>query len=197
MFFLRWIPTFLAFSLGELIASAVVGAGSNPLTALATGAVVGAVVGTAQWLALGRLVDRRWAAVTCGATAAGGMAAMMLVGPADTAATGLVTGLVAGAAVGFAQAPLLRRGRWMALVWGTTVAASWGAAGLAGPIDGSHALFGSNAALAATVVTGIVLRIIVGPRLRRRPVESPETTRTMDVAASVIAARREAGRPRG
>lgn len=194
MFFVRWIPTFLAFPLGELIASALVGTNRDPLTALITGSVVGGVVGAAQWLALGRLADWRWAAVTLGATAAGAAVCMLVFGAPATVVVAAVTGIVTGLAVGAAQAPVLARGRRVGLLWVGTVGAAWGAAGLVSGLDRDPAAFGSNGALVATVVTGIVLRIVLAPRMRRPTEDRQESTRTIEVARSFIEVRREAGR---
>ena len=49
----------------------IVGPNRIPLTALAVGAIVGAIVGAAQWLALGRTVGWRWGVGTLGAVALG------------------------------------------------------------------------------------------------------------------------------
>ncbi|GAA1992115.1 hypothetical protein [Microbacterium pumilum] len=193
MFFLRWIPTFLAFPLAGLLATLVAGPSRSPLTALAVGAIVGAVVGGAQWLALGRLVDWRWAVGTLGAVAVSSAISMFVVGPPVTTVAGMVTGLITGVAVGAAQAPVLRRGWRIGLVWTATVGVSWAAAwGITSVVivdlDRGHAVFGSSGALVATIVTGVVLRLILAPRLRRVPRDPSETTPAMDAAASVIAA---------
>ncbi|MFF2484819.1 hypothetical protein ACFVSU_00300 [Microbacterium sp. NPDC058062] len=194
MFFLRWIPTFLAFPLGESIASAVLGTHRSPLTALAAGAIGGGVVGAAQWLALGRLVDWRWAVWTLGATGAGCALSLVWFGPAVTPAAVAATGLITGGMVGVAQGSLLRR-RWrIALAWAATVSLAWGTAGLVGTLDGARTVLGSNGALGATVVTGVVLWLVLRHRLIRRPVPPAESTRTMDLAASIIEARREVNR---
>ena len=58
---LRWLPTFLGFPVGGLIAMAVPGPVTNVTNALVGGAVAGAVLGAAQWLALrGRLSNTEW-----------------------------------------------------------------------------------------------------------------------------------------
>jgi hypothetical protein len=193
MFFLRWIPTFLAFPLAGLLAMTVVGPNRNALTALAVGAIAGGIVGGAQWLALGRLVDWRWAVLTLAAVAAGSVVSMLVVGPPVTSIAALVTGLITGSAAGGAQGPLLHRGARIALAWAATVGLSWGAAWLVTSmvivdLDRGHAVFGSSGALIATVVTGIVLRVMLASRLRRAPSGPSETTPPMDAAASVIAA---------
>jgi len=189
MFFLRWIPTFLAFPLGESIASAVLGTHRSPLTALAAGSIVGGVVGAAQCLALGRLVDWRWAVWTLGATGVGCALSLVWFGPAVTPAAAAATALVTGGVVGVAQGSLLRR-RWrIALAWAATVSLSWGVAGLVGTVGGARTVLGSNGALGATVVMGVVLWFVLRPRLVRRPAPPAQSSRTMDLAASIIAAR--------
>src|SRR5215207_11088328 len=58
---LRWLPTFLGFPVGGLIAMAVPGPVTSLPNALIGGAISGAVLGAAQWLALrGRLPKTEW-----------------------------------------------------------------------------------------------------------------------------------------
>ena len=58
---LRWLPTFLGFPEGGLIATAVTGPVTSLTTALVGGAVAGAVLGAAHSLALrGRLPNTEW-----------------------------------------------------------------------------------------------------------------------------------------
>jgi MFS family permease len=196
MSLLRWLPTFLAFPLAGLIAMLVVGSKTNPLTALAAGAIVGAVVGGAQWLALGRATDWRWGAGTVAAAAIGGMVSMFVAGPPVTPVAASVTGLITGALVGLAQGfALVRRRRRrlrVLLLWTTTVAVSWTAGWLITSavivdLDRGHAVFGASGALLVTAVTGVVLRLLLGPRVRRTPgADDLEHDKTMDAAASVI-----------
>jgi hypothetical protein len=198
MSLLRWLPTFLAFPLAGLVAMLTVGSNTSPLTALAAGAIVGAIVGGAQWLALGRAADWRWGAGTLGAVAIGGMVSMSLVGAPVTPVAASITGLITGALVGLAQgSALIRRGRRrlrVLLLWVATVTASWTAGWLITSavivdLDRGHAVFGSSGALLATAVTGVVLRLVLGPRVRRAPgFDDLEHDKTMDAAASVIGA---------
>ena len=51
MTFKRWLPTFLAFPLGGLLAIETVGSLDGPLAAAAGGLLAGAVIGGGQWLA--------------------------------------------------------------------------------------------------------------------------------------------------
>ena len=56
MSLLRWLPTFLAFPLGGFLSLLIFGSSASPLTALGGGVIVGAAIGGAQWLALGRVL---------------------------------------------------------------------------------------------------------------------------------------------
>lgn len=192
MFLLRWIPTFLAFPIAGVLAALIVGPNDSVLTALAGGAILGGLVGAAQWLALGRSADWRWAVGTLVAVAIGAALSMLAVGPPVAIGAALVTGLITGTAAGAAQAVVLGRGWRIGLIWSATVAVSWAGgwaltSAVLVDIDPSHAVFGANGALAATVVTGIVLRLILGPRPWRVP-RDEASRRTIDAAASVIAA---------
>ena len=196
MSLLRWLPTFLAFPLAGLIAMLTVGSSTGPLTALAAGAIVGAIVGGAQWLALGRATNWRWGAGTLGAVAIGSMISMSVVGAPVTPLAASITGLITGTLVGLAQGfVLVRRGRRRLrrlLLWVATVAVSWTAgwfltSAVIVDLDRGHAVFGSSGALLVTVVTGVVLRLVLGPRVRPTPGgRDLEHDKTMDAAASVI-----------
>lgn len=172
MSLLRWIPTLLAFPLGGLVSMLLLGGVDDPLTAVVSGAIVGAAVGGAQWLALGRLVGRRWLALTVGAVAIGGLAAFLVVGAPVTTTAAVVTGLVTGLSVGVAQGIALGRGPGVAVIWSAVVALSWGLGWLITSfvivdLDRGHAVFGSSGAAVVTILTGIALRAIVGPRRDR------------------------------
>ena len=105
MTFKRWIPTFLAFPLGGLIAIETVGVADGPLSAALGGLVVGAAVGGAQWLALRAAgTSRRWIGRTAAATAAGAALAAVITGSGTAVADLMLTGAVIGAVVGAARA---------------------------------------------------------------------------------------------
>jgi hypothetical protein len=163
----RWLPTFLAFPLGGLLAIETVGSLDDPVSAAAGGLLAGAVIGAGQWLALRTHgIGRRWVGYTAAAMAA----ATALAAAATGAGTGLgelmFTGLVAGAAVGAAQSTLLAQGRLVSAAWTAVTAASWSLGWLASwPIIGDNAdrgfyVFGASGALVVTVLTGLALRRI-------------------------------------
>jgi hypothetical protein len=156
----RWLPTFLAFPLGGLLAFETVGSATGPATAAAGGLLAGVVIGAGQWLALrDHGVDYRWPLVTAAAMAAGSALAVAATGAGTDTADLILTGAVAGAAVGTAQAALLRSPAWAAVT-----AASWALAWLisagvlAQQADEGFVVFGSSGALVATVLTGLALR---------------------------------------
>ena len=104
----RWLPTFLAFPLGGLLAFETVGSATGPATAAAGGLLAGAVIGVGQWLALrNHGVDGRWPLVTAAAMAAGSALAAAATALGTDVADLVLTGAVTGTAVGMAQAALL------------------------------------------------------------------------------------------
>src|SRR5215208_2937476 len=129
----KWIATFLGFPLGGYAAVELIGPAGEPGTALAAGALAGAVLGAAQWLALrGRGVGPMWRAAT-------------------------------GTGVGLAQAAVLGRDGGAAAVtgpwaWAAVVAAAWPAAWLVSwsigvDVERDYVVFGSSGALVFAALT--------------------------------------------
>jgi hypothetical protein len=164
MTFKRWIPTFLAFPIGGLLAIETVGGIDNPATAAAGGLIAGAVIGAGQWLALRPTgITTRWIGFTAAAMAAGAALATALDGAGTGRADVMLLGLVGGAAVGAAQATLLKRG---ALAWAATTAAAWAlgwlvTSGVIVDIERGHHVFGASGAILVTLLTGLTLRAAV------------------------------------
>ena len=164
MTFKRWIPTFLAFPLGGLLAMIAIGSLDGPVTAAAGGLLAGAVIGSAQAFALG--AGRRWAVATAAAMAAGTALGAAITGAGTELGDLMVSGLVAGAAVGAAQGALLGRGQIVAAAWTAVTAASWSLAWLVSwtvigvNADQGFYVFGSSGAIFATVLTGLALRAL-------------------------------------
>jgi hypothetical protein len=165
MTFKRWLPTFLAFPVGGYLAFAIIGSLAGAGTAAAGGLLAGAVIGAGQWLALRREgVGRRWVAYTAGAMAIGSALAATVTGAGTELADLMLTGLIAGAAVGAAQSTLLGRDRLIAAGWTAVSSASWSLGWLATwAVVGLNAdlgfyVFGASGALLVTVLTGLALR---------------------------------------
>jgi len=177
MTFKRWLPTFLAFPIGGYIAIETVGSADGPLPAALGGLIVGAVIGAAQWLALrSGGAGRRWIGRTTAATAAGAALSAAITGSGTEVADLVLSGLVTGAVVGAAQGSLLGRGPRAAAAWAAVTSASWALGWLITSqliVDaerGFH-MFGASGAIAATVTTGLALRVLTtgGAARRARP----------------------------
>ncbi len=176
MTFKRWIPTFLAFPIGGWVAIEAIGSAAEPLPAALGGLLVGAAIGAAQWLALrSDGITQRWIGRTAAATAAGAALAAVMTGTGTDVADLVVTGVITGAAAGAAQGPLLGRGARAATAWAAANAGAWGLGWLVTSqviVDaerGFH-MFGSSGALAATMLTGLALRALVGTAPAAAPV---------------------------
>jgi FtsH-binding integral membrane protein len=187
MFLVRWLPTFFAFPIGGLVAVEAVGSLEGPITAALGALLVGAVIGVAQWLALrSHGITSRWAFHTATGTAAGGAIAAVVTG-ASTAVGGLVvTGLIAGAVVGAAQATQLRRGRRVASAWTAVVSLAWGlgwltTANVIVDAERGYYSFGASGALVVTLVTGVALHRILADR---RPLSRGNATTTVALVAT-------------
>lgn len=164
---LTWGASFAAFPIGGLIATFAVGRVDDPLAALVGGAIVGVAVGAAQALASWRrLPFLRWTAATAVGVSIGLTLGASAVGYATTlpalAVVGAVTGLVVGALQSMA---LPRRLGWRRLVWVPASAAiwaiGWSVTTLAGVgVDRQFAVFGATGALAATLLSGVVLMVL-------------------------------------
>jgi hypothetical protein len=160
----RWLPTFLAFPLGGLLAIEIVGGLDGPLAGAAGGAITGAVLGLAQWLALRPYgVGRDWIAVTAAATAVGMVMAAAVTGAGTQVVDVVVMGAIAGSVVGAAQSGLLTHSRAAAAAWTVVTAAAWAVGWLITSqvivdLDRAHHVFGSSGAIVATLLTGLALR---------------------------------------
>lgn len=164
MTFKRWLPTFLAFPIGGLVAIETLGSLHDPTSAAIGGLVTGAIIGAGQWLALRTAgIGRRWIGVTAAAMAASSAVAAAITGAGTEAADIMLFGLVTGAAVGAAQAPLIAGGPGIAAAWTVVTGGSWSLAwlvtsGIIVDIERGYYSFGAGGAAVATVATGLVLR---------------------------------------
>ena len=160
----RWTVSFAGFPLGGFAATILIGPVDSVASALAGGLLTGAVLGAVQAWALrarGRSLVA-WAAAT-----ALGLGAGLAVGAAAVSyGTGLgdlvVQGAVSGAAVGIAQAVLLRRRLGvLALAWPAYLAVVWALgwaittwSGIA--VDERFTVFGSSGAVVVALLTSVL-----------------------------------------
>jgi hypothetical protein len=161
MSFKRWLPTFLAFPIGGLLAIETVGSLDGPVSAAAGGLLAGAVIGAGQWLALRPAgIGSRWIGVTAAAMAGGAAIASLITGAGTEQADVILAGAVTGAVVGGAQSTLLHE---RAALWTVATSAAWALGWLITSnvivdLDRGHHVFGASGAIAATVLTGLALR---------------------------------------
>lgn len=169
MTFARWIPTFLAFPLGGLIAIETVGPVEGPLSAAAGGLLAGAILGAAQWLALKpRGVPPSWIALTSAAMGIGLLLAALATDAGTSVADVVLTGVIAGGTVGAAQSFVLGAGTRAAVAWTGGCAAAWAlgwfvTSQVIVDLDRGYHVFGSSGALVATLLTGLVLTTVARP----------------------------------
>jgi hypothetical protein len=182
---LRWLPTFLGFPAGGFIAIAVLGPVTNLTTALAGGAVAGAVLGAAQWLALrGRLSKSEWWIPATAIGQAVGLAAGTAVvgyrtGLQDLAIQGAITGLGVGILQALVLRPHVATWFWWAIAMPPLWALGWIVTTAAGIGVGQRFTnFGASGAIVVTILSGLLLvQLLRGPRL------SDEVTRPAVAAA--------------
>jgi hypothetical protein len=160
---LRWMPTFLGFPAGGLVAE-IVGRVDSPAPAIAGGAITGAILGFAQWLGMRRTGPSavHWIIAT-----AAGFAVGLGLGAAaagyDTTVGALATqGAICGAVIGVAQAAVLyRRLGPIVLAWPAALAGLWAlgwtitaSAGI--DVEAQYTSFGASGALVVTAATSIL-----------------------------------------
>lgn len=162
----RWAAVALAFPVAGLIGRAVGGDVDAAGAALVGGALTGAGLGAAQWLAAKDVFAdwRPWVVASACGYGVGLTAGAGLVGYqtdlGELAAMGAVSGAVLGAAQG---AVLAKQGRRrLGVAWATAMptlfAAGWTATTLAGiDVDEQFTVFGAVGAVAFMVLSGLLL----------------------------------------
>ena len=160
----KWLAVFLAYPIAGLLGRAIANPADGLVFAFITGAVAGAVLGLAQWVALGRQVSAlRW----IGATAAGlgvSFVIVQMLGATSSAAAPVI-GAVTGLGVGLAQS-LLRSDRIpSALVWIPTMGIAWAVGWVVTTSIGVQAeagwpVVGVSGALVAQALSGAVLAMM-------------------------------------
>lgn len=168
-----WVAVAIAFPIAGLVGWTVGGPVDAPGAALLGGALTGAGLGAAQWLAArGAFGDGGvWIAVSSAGYGVG-----LLVGAATVgyetglwslAAMGAISGVFMGAGQGLA---LLRSGRRdLAVAWGVAMplllALGWSASTLIGvDVDQQFTVFGAMGAIVFTLLSGLLLaRLTTNP----------------------------------
>jgi hypothetical protein len=170
----RWMVTFAGFPLGGFAAHLLTGPVGNAGAALLGGLVTGAVLGVVQVWGLGRNRPPagRWVAATAIGFAAGLVAGAAAVDYATDLTAVVLQGGICGAAVGAAQALVLRPllGRW-ALTWPLLLAVVWAAGwavstAIGVRIEEGFTVFGSSGAVLVTALTAVLPIAINGTAVR-------------------------------
>jgi hypothetical protein len=157
----KWVAVFLAYPIAGFLGRLIANPADGFVFAFITGAVAGAILGAAQWLALGRHVSP---ALWVGATAVGLGVSFVIVQAlgATSNSAAPVIGAVTGLGVGVAQS-LVRSDRMPpAAVWIPTMGVAWAIAWVVTTSIGVQAnagwpVVGVSGALAAQLLTGLVL----------------------------------------
>jgi hypothetical protein len=161
---LLWTAGFLGFPIGGLAAEAVVGRIDDAGSALVGGLVVGAVIGTGQWLAARHLLGdaRAWIPATAVAMGVGLLVGAWVVGYGTTLGELALMGFITGIPLGAAQAYLLRGRVAHAWAWGVAVPLLWAlgwtvttSAGI--DVERQYAVFGSLGAITFMALSGVLL----------------------------------------
>jgi hypothetical protein len=165
----RWLVTIAGFPLGGLAAFLLLGPIDSLVAALLGGLITGAAVGAVQaWaLRLGRRGAVTWTAATAGGLATGLALGVSLVGFHSDLTRLAVQGAVSGAAVGAAQAGVLRsRAGAVALLWPLYLAAVWALGWIVTTtvgiqVDERFTVFGSSGAVTVALLT-VTLPVYLG-----------------------------------
>ena len=174
---LRWLPTFVGFIAGGAIAIAVTSPVTTLTAALGGGAVAGAVLGAAQWVALrGRLSKTEWwIPATAIGQAVGLAAGAALVGYRTSLQDLAIQGAITGLGVGILQALVLRphvaTWFWWAIAMPPLWALGWIVTTAAGiSVDQHFTNFGAYGAITFTVLSGLLLvQLLRTPHLIDEP----------------------------
>lgn len=177
-FWLRWLPTFIGFIAGGALGSAVAGRLDSVAAALIGGAVAGAVIGAAQYLALRPFLPGSilWIPATAVGQAIGLAIAGPLVKYGTTISDLLIMGLITGAVIGIAQGIVLMRAGINPTLWLGSLPALWAMGWLATwaigvDVEMQYFNFGAAGAITLTGLTAPLLMHLLGsPANRTAPV---------------------------
>lgn len=164
---LRWIPTFLAFPIGGLLAKLIFGPANSVLKSIGGGLVVGLVIGLIQFLSLKKYgISSVWIIATALAVMVASLANSLVFNFKFDSMSLVGGGLIAGLLVGIAQAISQSRDLIFVLIWAISTAGAWAIAWfitskvIIDPESQYH-VFGSSGALVATLGLGVALKFVL------------------------------------
>lgn len=164
---LVWSASFLAFPAAGLLGTFVVGRVDNLGSAVAGGALLGAILGFVQAvLSSGRLPRLRWTVATLLGAAIGVGAGAAAVGYGTSLADLAMGGLITGTIVGIAQSLALPTGIRVRWSWALLTAGLWPLAWVVTTLAGikvgeQFIVFGSSGAIVYTVLAGLALQFLI------------------------------------
>jgi hypothetical protein len=171
---IRWLPTFLGFPIGGLVAKLVAGPVDGVVAAVVGGAISGVILGAIQSCGLGTNGPpaRRWIAATGIGFAVGLGVGAATVGYGTSIGDLAVQGAICGLAIGTAQAVVLRdRIGGLAFAWVPTLSVLWAlgwtittASGI--DVERQYTVFGASGALFVTAATTF-LPVLLATRAAR------------------------------
>ena len=119
------LAALLGFPVGGYIANLTVGAVDSVGPAIAGGLIAGAVVGSAQWLALRKFVPWLWIAATSVGMSVGLAVGAAVVDYSVDRADLMLMGAITGLGVGTLQAVVLARQGFGGAVWWAVARSLW------------------------------------------------------------------------
>jgi hypothetical protein len=169
---LRWLPTFLGFPLGGIVAELVAGPVDGLVAALLAGAITGIILGAVQSWGIGANGPpaRAWITASTVGLTVGLACGSATVGYGTSLGDLVVQGAICGLAIGAAQVFVLR-GR-AAYLWAPALSALWAlgwaiTTSIGVDVETQYAVFGSSGALVVTAATA-VLPVLLATRAPRR-----------------------------
>jgi hypothetical protein len=182
---LLWTAGFLAFPIGGALATAATGRVNDLGSALLGGLVVGAVIGTGQWLVARRLLDAKtWIPATAVAMSIGLAVGAWVVSYGTSLSELALMGFITGIPLGAAQAFLLRDRVANAWVWGAAMPLLWAlgwtvttAGGI--DVDQQFAVFGAYGAITFMALSGVLLDRLRAATSPPTPPLDPARTKAM------------------
>jgi hypothetical protein len=160
---LLWTAGFLAFPIGGALATGATGRINDFGSALIGGLIVGAVIGTGQWLVARRLLEAKtWIPASAVAMGIGLAVGAWVVGYGTSLGELALMGAITGIPLGVAQAYLLRDRVANAWVWAAAMPLLWAlgwtvttAGGI--NVDQQFAVFGAYGAITFMALSGVLL----------------------------------------
>ena len=168
-FWLFWGLAFLAFPIGGLLATAIVGPVTNMMRGLLAGAITGVVLGSIQWFVLKGAMPVSmlgWVAATGAGMAIGLGSSVGLLGSEMSGNNLLWRAVITGLCIGIAQWFIFRNILPQSFIWIAVIALGWAAgwfvtrsAGV--DLSPKWSVFGATGALTFQLLTGLALYVLI------------------------------------